>query len=55
MRRRIAVVAVAVIGFGLAGQVAGHASDNPVPKAVPPACVEQNLPAGLHFQIGYCP
>jgi hypothetical protein len=46
---------MAVVAFGLTGQVASQAHGNPVPKAVPPACVAQDLPAGLHLQIGYCP
>jgi hypothetical protein len=54
MRRRLLIITLAVAGLGVAGQAASSAG-NPVPGAVPPVCVNQNFPAGLHLQVGYCP
>jgi hypothetical protein len=55
MRRRVIIVGAALAALTVVGQTAGHAHGNPVPKDVPPACVEQQLPGGLHLQVGYCP
>ena len=54
MRRRLMVIALAVAGLGFMGQTASDAT-NPIPGAVPAACVVQNLPLQLHVQVGYCP
>jgi hypothetical protein len=49
------VAALAVAGLALIAPAASAKSTAKSTPKIQPVCVERDLPAGLHLQIGYCP